>query len=268
MPFHEISSRLRIHYLDENPSGSPAVLLLHGLGADGSSWALQTPALTRAGFRVLAADARGFGKSSYPGGQHTIADMAADMASLLDALQVAPADVIGISMGGTLALELALSYPSLVRRLVLVSTFAHLRPGRWRTRLYLAWRFVLLHLLGLPAQGKFVARRIFPRPDQEALRQQLYTQILQADPGGYRAAMRALARFNVEKRLGEIRHPTLVITGEADTTVPPETQSKLVAGIPNARQVVIPHAGHAVSVEQAEAFNQAALAFLAENDRF
>jgi 3-oxoadipate enol-lactonase len=74
--------------------------------------------------------------------------------------------------------------------------------------------------------------------------------------------MRSLARFNVAHRLHEIQCPTLVISGERDTTVPLESQTRLAKSIPNARHVIIPNAGHAVTVEQFQAFNQAFLDFL------
>jgi pimeloyl-ACP methyl ester carboxylesterase len=74
--------------------------------------------------------------------------------------------------------------------------------------------------------------------------------------------MASLGRFNSMKRLGEIRVPTLVVTGANDTTVPPNRQRMLVESIPEARQVIIPEAGHAVPVDQAERFNRELLAFL------
>ena len=92
----------------------------------------------------------------------------------------------------------------------------------------------------------------------------LITTITQSDPRAYRAAMRALALFDSRKRLAEIKVPTLVITADRDTTVPPPRQKLLVEGIPGARQVVISNAGHAVSVEQPEAFNRELFAFLQE----
>lgn len=262
MPLLPLASRLSLHYLDHNPTGSATILLLHGLGATCDSWALQIPDLTLAGFRVLAPDARGFGKSTYPGGNARIADMARDMARLLGHLQIEEATVIGISMGGTLALQLALDHPHLVNSLVLVNTFASLRPDRLGVWFYFFLRFILVHTMGLPTQAKAVAQRIFPAPEQAAMRQVLIEQICQADPRGYRAAMRALALFDVAKRLGEIRCPTLVITGENDTTVSPKIQSILAEKIPTARQVVIPGAGHAASVEQPTMFNQVVLDFL------
>ncbi len=130
MPIIQLSPQLALHTIEINPHGSPVVLLLHGLGATGESWGLQFPALQEAGFRVLAPDVRGFGKSTNPKGRLTIRDLARDMALLLNYLQAHPAHIVGISMGGAIALQLTLDYPNLVHRLVLVNTFSRLRPGK------------------------------------------------------------------------------------------------------------------------------------------
>ncbi len=265
MPTYDVSPDCTIHYLEHNPQGHPPVLLLHGLGSCGEDWVLQVTPFTAAGYRLIAADARGFGRSSYPGGGLTVRQMAEDMARLLEGIQAAPAHVVGISMGGTLALQLALDHPDLVRRLVLVNTFARLRPRSLRGWAYVLLRGVLVHTLGLPTQARMVARRIFPKPEQAPYREVLYQRITQTNPAAYRAAMRALVRFDVMDRLGEVRAPTLVVTGSEDTTVPPEEQAHLVRGIPNVRQVVIEGGGHAVILDHAEAFNQAVLDFLGED---
>lgn len=252
-----------MYYLDLNLTGAAPVLLLHGLGASGASWGLQFEPLQAAGYRVIAPDLRGFGRSGYPG-QQSVAEMAADTAALLNATGCGAVYAAGISMGGTVALQLALDYPHLVRKLALVNTFAHLTPASSSETVYFALRFALIHTLGLGTQGKAVARRVFPHAGQENLRQLLYEQITQANPSGYRATMRALARFDVRPRLAGIRMPTLVVTGERDTTVPPPRQRHLVEGIPGARQVVIPDGGHAVIADQPEAFNKVFLEFLRE----
>jgi len=262
MPFLALAPRLTLHYLDYNPTGSPTALLLHGLGANGESWILQVPEFINWNFRVLAPDTRGFGKSSYPGGSVRIADLSGDVVALLHHLKVETTYTIGISMGGTLALQIALEYPQLVKKLVLVNTFASLRPDRLSVWFYFALRFIMVHTVGLPAQAKAVSERIFPAPDQTPLRMVLQQQICQASPEGYRAAMRALGLFNISSRLGEIHCPTLVVTGENDSTVPPKNQAVLVKHISSARQIVIPGAGHAVSVEKPELFNRILIDFL------
>jgi len=121
---------------------------------------------------------------------------------------------------------------------------------------------LVIYAFGLSTQAQMVANRLFPDPEQEELRQELIKQINQADPKGYRAAMRALGRFDVVSRLNEIKTPTLVITGDRDTTVPLPLQQNLVQRIANARHAVIPNAGHAVSVEQPQIFNETLLQFL------
>jgi 3-oxoadipate enol-lactonase len=263
MPDFTLGAKLKLHYLDVNPQAQQTVLLLHGLGVTGESWGLQIPALVQAGFRVLSPDVRGFGGSTYPGGRTTISDMAAEMAELLNWLGIHQAQVAGISMGGTIALQLALDNPALVVKLVLINTFARLRPAKLNDWFYFATRFFLVHFLGIPAQAKYVAKRIFPRPEQEEFRKIMEAQINQADLQGYRSAMRALAFFNVLPRLHEIQIPTLVITAENDTTVPPVTQNELVKGIHDARQALVPSAGHAVIVDQPEQVNQILIEFFA-----
>ena len=238
------------------------MILLHGLGVNGSSWQLQIPALVEADFRVVAPDTRGFGLSTYPGGKTTIQTMAEDLVELMDSLRIEKPDVVGISMGGTIALQFAIDHPELIRKLVLVNTFAHLRPYSLSAWFYFAVRLVLIQILGLRAQAQAVSKRLFPRPDQEELRQLLVFQIMQADPNGYRAAMLALWSFNVTNRLKSIATPTLVITGDSDTTVPMGVQQQLAERIPNAQQVFIRQAGHAVTVEKPTEFNQALMLFL------
>jgi pimeloyl-ACP methyl ester carboxylesterase len=170
------------------------VLLLHGLGVNGSSWALQFPALAEAGFRPVAPDARGFGQSSYPGGAMTVARMAEDMSALLEALHLVPAHVVGISMGGVLALQLALTRPEMIEKLVLVNTFARLRPERPSVWAYFAFRMILAHD-GLEAQ----ARRwpgVLPREDWPSCARSI--RRCASQPA---RLSRALALLNVQDRL-------------------------------------------------------------------
>jgi 3-oxoadipate enol-lactonase len=252
-----------LHYIDPNPQGSTPVLLLHGLGADSNSWSLQLTALAEAGYRPIAPDTPGFGASPYDGRGWSISRVAAGIAELIEELGLGTAHVVGLSMGGTIAQQLALDYPHLLRKLVLVSTFAILRPDTISGWLYFIQRFILVNTLGLSAQAKVVSHRIFPGPQNAPLRAMLVDTISRADPRAYRKAMTCLGLFNSVGRLPEIVSTTLVITGSDDSTVTPARQQLLVRGIPGARQVIIPHAGHAVPVDQAETFNRELMNFLA-----
>jgi 3-oxoadipate enol-lactonase len=251
-----------LHFLDPNPSGNPAVLLLHGLGADGTSWTLQMPALREAGFRPLAPDVSGFGGSPYDGHGWNIRRMAAQMADLLEELDAGPAHIVGLSMGGVISQQFAMDFPNLTQKLILVSTFSALRPQDFSGWWYFIRRTAAVLTLGLQAQAQVVARRLFPNPQDELLRDMYLAVVSHADPRAYRKAMLSLGLFDSSKRLREIKATTLVITGAGDTTVTPARQKLLVEGIPSACQVVIPQAGHAVSVDQPEQFNRVLLDFL------
>lgn len=262
MPSYELSRGVKLHFLDENPAGKQVALLLHGLGAHSASWQLQIPTLVENGWRVIAPDTPGYGQSTYAGGGVSFSRTAQQFASLLAFLDIPSVTVVGISMGGVQALQLTLDYPAVVERLVLVNAFARLGITNLRFLPYYLWRFILVHTLGLPAQARAVAKRIFPQPEQQILREMLIEQILQANPACYRATLRALGRFDVTRRLGEIDCPTLVITGAADTTVPVSNQTWLAQNIAGARQVLIPGAGHAISVEKPDLFNSTLLEFI------
>jgi 3-oxoadipate enol-lactonase len=262
VPYLELEPGLRIHYLEINTEKPTTVMLLHGLGACAESWGYQFPALSQAGFRILAPDARGFGKSSYPGGRVSVKIMARDMARLFTELDGNHAHVVGISMGGTLALQMAIDYPQMIDKLVLVNTFSALRPHNLWVWIYFILRFVVVHTFGLRTQAHIAARRIFPRPEQEYLRQELINQITQANPQGYRATMRALGLFNLHAHLKDIHSQTFVISGENDSTVPLQDQIKLVKGIKDAKHVIIPKAGHAVTAEKPDDFNRVLIDFL------
>jgi 3-oxoadipate enol-lactonase len=253
-----------IHYLDPGDKNSKPVLLLHGLGVDGSSWVLQFPALIAAGFRPIAVDVPGFGNSPFGNKKWSIERVTQDLAEFLKSNKFYPVQIVGLSMGGTIAQQITLEFPNLVSKLVLANTFSILRPDTVKGWVYFLQRFLLVQTLGLPIQAKFVANRIFPLAEQEILRREMISQICKADPRAYRAAMRSLGLFNSRKRLHEIKIPTLVITGAKDTTVQPTHQSKMAGWIQGARQVIMEEAGHAASVEFPDEFNRLLLEFLSD----
>ena len=105
--------------------------------------------------------------------------------------------VVGISMGGTVALQLAIFHPEVVNSLILVSTFACLRPRNFHTASYLMRRFLKTAMRGGGSQAEMVAWHLFPRPEQDDLRMAMLQLIQETDPAIYKAAMRALAAFDV-----------------------------------------------------------------------
>ncbi|HEX2978767.1 MAG TPA: alpha/beta hydrolase [Anaerolineaceae bacterium] len=247
-----------VFYLEEPCTGASSVVLLHGLGATSASWQLQTPEIAHWGYRVLVPDLPGFGQSTWGSGlRWSIPGVTRRLACFLERVGSGSAIVVGISMGGAIALQLALDHPQLVKQIALVNTFACLRPRRLSEWTYYLRRFALVSFNGLPAQAEFIALRLFPEPKQEELRRALIEEVLQSNLSAYRRAMLALAFFDVSRRLRTIHIPSIVITGSNDTTVPPEVQARLARGISSARRVIIAGAGHAVTADHPREFNAA-----------
>lgn len=260
----KFSQSTGIHYFDYNPQAQRTVLLLHGLGADGSSWAFQFNVLVEAGLRVIAVDIPGFGKSQPLARRWSVKGASTQISHLVSDISLSALTVAGISMGGVVSLQLALDYPGLVERLVLINTFASLRPRRPSEMVYMLSRFAIANFRGVAHQADLVAWRLFPQPEKEELRKEMVARILQANPKMYRQAMISLGSFNATPRLRELKMPTLVISGANDTTVSMVNQKVLASGIAGARHVIIEDAGHAIIVDQPERFNLALISFISE----
>ena len=253
-----------LYYYDPNPSGSKAVVLLHGLGADGESWGYQAAALSLEGFRPIAPDLPGFGRSLLPVDvKWNIAWSVQMVTRLLDQLCLDHFILVGHSMGGAVAQQLALDVGERVEKLVLINTFSRLRPRHWSELAYLMGRFAAANMHGVQSQARTVAWRIFPGSDQSDLREAVVKKITAADPRAYRSAMRALGFFDVRRKLKDLLIPTLIISGEKDNTIPLDNQADLLKNIAGSRQVIIASGGHAMTIDHAEEVNRVLLDFLA-----
>jgi pimeloyl-ACP methyl ester carboxylesterase len=251
-----------VFVFDPHPQGRIPIVLLHGLGADYEMWQLQLGALQSAGFRPLSLDVPGFGRSKLQSKTWCVRSVAQQMADWMAHERMIPCVLVGISMGGVLAQQWALDFPQQVRALVLVNTFARLRPRSVGVWWYFLRRAVAAMCLGPQAQAELVARRVFPHPQQEELRRQIVQKIVGADRKVYQQAMRALLQFDVLSRLAELKMPTLVLSGLDDRTVPLELQRQMAERIAFAQQIEVPGAGHGLPVDSAEVFNRFLLDFL------
>ena len=188
--------------------------------------------------------------------------MAADVAALLDALDAAPAHVVGLSLGGCVALSLALDHGARVRSLTLVNTFARLVPAGPRGALRMLARLSLLACAPMRVVAAHVARGLFPRADQRELYLAAVASLAGNPRRTYLASIRGLASFDVRRRLGEIRRPTLVVAGDRDTTVPLGSKRLLQQSIPGAELIVVEDSGHVTPCDQPERFNAILLRFI------
>jgi 3-oxoadipate enol-lactonase len=264
MPYYSIGTT-RLYYQIHNPEfdRGKAVVFLHGLGSCGEDWQLQLPALGKH-YRIIMIDLRGHGRSDLGEGWATIEQMAEDVTAILADLNEASVHVVGLSLGGAVALQLAVLAPDLIASLIAVNTFARLRPSRngWLHGLV---RLGLVLTDQMDLLGKWVARGLFPRPDQVELRTISAARLASNSRKSYLHSLTAAARFDLRQDLKNIRPPTLVIAGELDRTVSKDSIQELVTGIPDARLEVFPGSGHVTPYDAAERFNQTVLTFL---DRF
>jgi pimeloyl-ACP methyl ester carboxylesterase len=252
-------------YYETAGQGEP-LLLLHGLGSRSEDWRLQRPVFA-ASYRVVVADMRGHGRTTRPPGPYSVPMMAADVLGLLDGLGVDAAHVVGLSMGGMIAFQMAVDRPERVRSLVIVNSGPALVARTFNERLRVWQRLALARLFPPARTAQFLGPRLFPKPEQAEWRRMFTAQWAQNDPQAYRAAMRALVGWSVLDRVGAIHCPTLVISGDRDYT-PPAYKERYTALIPGARLAVIEDSGHATPIDQAERFNACVLEFLTDVGRF
>lgn len=260
----------RLAYAEISPSHPKGtILLLTGLANTRLSWYKQLAVFGR-DYRTVALDARDVGESDPAGRPYHIADLADDAAAVLRALGVAKSHIVGISMGGFVALEVALRHAEVVDRLVLVSTTAGslihaLPPPRLLPRILPAfiWHSKMEHgeqkrraLARLMASGYAESHPEEMERIAEIGRCERVTQ------EAYYRQVRACLRHDVSKRLGEIQAATLVIHGENDPGLMVKNGINLARRIPGARLLLYPNTGHLLIIERAEEFNRDVLDFL------
>jgi pimeloyl-ACP methyl ester carboxylesterase len=249
-------------FYDVHGSGE-ALVLLHGLGASSQDWEHQVPELSRH-YQVITPDLRGFGRSAKPLGPYSVAQFSADMLALLDALGVSRCHLLGLSMGGAVAFQMALDQPARFSTLIVVNSSPNFRLHSWRRRL-MAWTRILVpHLFGMRAMSHHVVNKLFPKPEQSELRARLIARASSNDRDAYVAAVHALKGWSVERRLSEIGIPTLVISAEFDYT-PVAEKEHYVARMPDARLVVIADSRHASHWDQWQMFNELVLHFVRQH---
>ena len=264
-------------FYEANGEGDP-LLLIMGLAADSTAWLFQIPDFARH-YRTIVFDNRGVGRSSKPRGPYTIHEMADDAAGLLDVIGIARAHVVGVSMGGMIAQELALRHPKRVRGLVLACTFPEPDADAERQR-----QFSLARFGGrVTASGEteidvsavdplMLFQHLLPRVFNQSFIDRELPKLLQIFGGALQygfsleailGQVEAIMGHRATDRLREITAPTLVITGDADLLVSPANSDVLARNIPGAKLVKVPGGSHGFNFETPDVFNREVIDFLA-----
>jgi 3-oxoadipate enol-lactonase len=271
MPFVTTGDILT-YYEDEAPAPPSArreapVVLIHGHSADLRLWEPQVPALVGAGYRVVRYDVRGHGRSSVPPTGYDWEHYLADLRALLDHLRVSRAHLAGISMGGAIALELALEEPGRVASLTLLDSAL---PGFAYSPQFEDDVERLRDAVRAEGPRAAVERHWLTHPIFDGVRRRpeafaaLRRMVLDYPAADYldEAEYPPPERPAIE-RLHEVRAPTLVVVGELDLPDFRIIADILAENLPRARKLVVPDAGHLPSLERPEEVNPALLSFLA-----
>ncbi len=252
----------RLHY--EVAGAGPPLVLIHGHGLDCRMWDDQFAPFT-AHHRVVRYDLRGFGKSALVGEMpYTDED---DLAALLNHLNIARPSLLGLSAGGSVAIDFALAYPTMTHALIVADTAldGHSWSEDWNTR----WRLLrqTARDSGAAAANEgWLAHPLFvPANEHTAVATRLQQMV--KEYSGWHWDHRSPQRRHdppAAKRLRDITAPTLVLLGERDLPDFHAIAAQIAANIPDARTIILPGVGHMTNMEVPERFNAEVLAFLAD----
>ena len=273
-------------YYEIHGKGEP-LLLIEGLGYSSWMWFKQIPELSK-NYKVIVFDNRGVGRSDKPDSEYSIEMMADDTAALLKSLGVKSAHVLGVSMGGFIAQELALRHPDTIRSLILVSTGSGVENSVPRNSLllngFLKFWGLMPSMLELSGKGSAPAdTSSYGLTPEKKIRYGLSTaftpdyfkdnpdvidrivkwRVANPQPDyAWKRQFTAAVGFNSSNRVHEIKAPTLVVVGEEDRIVSPDSSKLLAERIPNSEFKLVKGTGHLLFIERASRFNKIALGFL------
>lgn len=241
---------------EEAGQGDP-VVLLHGQGGHGDAWDRQIAALS-CEYHVVAPDLRGHGETTVTPRPYAMSTLAEDVAGVINGLGLEACHVVGHSLGGMVALQLALDARDLVRSLILVNSTAFGDGSRVRS--FVVRMFI--KLFGMRAFAKANNKLHFPEPEQGALRDRMLAVMGACSPVGYAASQDAVDAFDVRARLGEIGCPVLVVHSDQDI-IPLADKQAIAEGVQRGRLVTVARSRHVVLWDQPDALNGLLLEFLA-----
>jgi pimeloyl-ACP methyl ester carboxylesterase len=256
----------RIRYVEAGHG--PAVIFIHGLGASLYTWRKTLAPVAAAGYRVVAFDNRGFGSSDKPAHGYTNAAYARLVVALLDSLHIPDAVLVGHSMGGAIAAEVALRFPRRVRGLVLIGAVG---LGTREPVLFRVARWPLVGPLVLSLRSRALVGRLLrstyadPAKVSEPDVDQYYAPVAEPDYGrALRGVLREFRFDGLAGRLHAIQAPTLVLWGEVDRWVPIRLGRALAAELERAAFLSVPGAGHSLQEEAPTECNRLLIKFLDE----
>jgi len=260
MPYQTVND-IQIYYELHGPENADVIVFSNGIFMSTASWGFQIAEIKRH-FRVLVYDCRGMWKSDHPVGPYSMEQHADDLANLLTELGIQKAHIAGISYGGEISMVFAYKYPERVRSLIISSAVSQIDP--MLNAIGKSWMGALQSgdpgtMFDVTMTSNFSEDWIASHgPLLEATRKR-YDQM---DMKAATELMTAFTKIDFTKDLKKITSPTLVLVGELDNLKPRKYAEIITNEIAGSEFLVIPHAGHAVCLEQPASFNSVILGFV------
>lgn len=236
------------------------IIFLHGLGISSRDWDAQIEHFSP-NWRVIAPDFRGHGQSEKPKCEYSVPGHAADVIALMDALNIQQAHIVGLSMGGMVAFQMAADTPDRLASMVIVNSGPALPNDTFAAKKMLWSRLAAIYLLGMDKYAHKVASNLFKVPDAKALVTFAQEQIAANPRSVYIKNLKSLWGWGVMDRLSSIPTPTLMLTGDQDYS-PVAVKQAVVDAMMNAELQVINGSGHGTPMEKPEQTNEAIERFL------
>jgi 3-oxoadipate enol-lactonase len=249
-----------LHVTDDGPASAPVLVLGPSLGTDLGLFDAQVRELA-GDYRVIRYDLRGHGGSPVVAGPYTVADLALDVQNLLDGLEIDRFAYAGVSLGGAIGLQLAVTVPERLTGLIVMASAARFPdPPSWKARAdrvrVEGTEFLVPSRIGAWVTAGFAE-------SDPAETERLLAMLRSTPREGYAACCETIEDFDVRDQLSAVTAPTLVIAGAEDPATDPDVVRGIADGIPGARFVVVPQASHLVSAEQPDAVTAEIRQFLA-----
>ncbi len=211
-----------INYHDSDPQGSHkrVVLLIHGLGGCWQVWRYQQDFLKDLDdVRVITVDLRGHGGSTKPRDPYTIEMLAEDVAGLIEELSLGACLVVGHSLGGMVACQLAAVRPDLVSSLIIINSFSRIPRLNLKALVKMVQRTFIIYVMGLKAWARILSKQLLPRDAQAQQRVELCeVSEINNDRGAYMNAFRAVLKVDLRHRMGSITCPVKILAADSDYT--------------------------------------------------
>ncbi|RSM44437.1 alpha/beta hydrolase [Amycolatopsis balhimycina DSM 5908] len=258
---------IRLAY-ERSGSGEP-VLMIMGSGCSGRVWTMhQTPALHAAGYATVVFDNRGIPPSDAPPGKYPLAELVADTRGLIEALDLAPCRIVGMSLGAMIAQELAIEHPELVRCAVLIATRARADAARLaQTEAEIALVESGVRLPAAYEAATTVFKMFSPATLDDDRAVAGWLEVFELAGTGIAAAGQTWAELTGDRRaaLRQVTAPCRVVTFADDLMTPPHLGAEVAEAIPRCDLAEIPGCGHLGCLERPDAVNAAITEFLDNN---